>query len=73
MIDTGIYHGTPTNYGVLPGRRGLTEIGFEVITDFHQEIMKNIELKTHTELFQSYKQPSNTHLQIDAYLVARVN
>jgi len=73
VVDTGVYHGTPSNYGVPIGKRGSTEIGFQLISDFHQDIMKNVNLKTHLEFFQSYKQPSNTNLRMDAYLVARVN
>ncbi len=73
VIDTGIYHGTPTNYGVAIGKRGLTEVGFQLISDFHKEIIKNIEIKTHFEFFQSYKRPSNTNLRTDLYLTGKVN
>jgi len=73
VIDTGVYHGTPSNYGVPIGKRGLSFVGFTAISDFHKEVMKNLDLKTHMELFQSYKSPSNTNLRIDAIVVAKVN
>jgi len=73
VIDTGIYHGTPSNYGVPIGKKSLNEIGFSAISDFHKELLKNFDLKTHVEFYQSYESPGNTNLRMDAIIVAKVN
>lgn len=73
VIDTGIYHGTPTNYGVPIGKKSLTYLGFSATSDFHKEVIKNMDLKTHLELFQSFNIPNYTSLRVDAIIVAKVN
>lgn len=73
VIDTSLYKSTQSNYGVPVGERALTEAALQLVSNYDQDIAKNIHLKALFQFFESYIHSANTSTRLDISFTARVN
>ena len=74
VLDTTIYHNSPSNYGVPIGHTFKNELAFQAVATIDKDLMKNIHLNARYALFIPYQQPlAYISNRIDAVLTAKVN
>jgi Protein of unknown function (DUF3078) len=74
VLDTGIYHNQPDNYGVAIHHTFINQLAFQVVAAIDKDLMQNIHINARYALFVPYQQAlTYTTHRLDATLTAKVN
>lgn len=74
VLDTTVYPGQSTYYGVARGRTFKDEIAFQVVSTYDKDIATNLHLNARYSLFIPYgRSLVNIDHRLDATLAAKVN
>jgi hypothetical protein len=74
VLDTSVFHGQPTAYGVANGNTFKNELAFQLVAAVDKDLMQNLHINARYALFIPYQQPlAYTTHRMDATLTAKVN
>lgn len=74
VVDTNVFHGQPSVYGVDKGHTFRNDLAFQVVAALDKDLGKNLHLNTRYALFVPYGEPlAYVGHRIDAILTAKVN
>ncbi|MBX2841993.1 MAG: DUF3078 domain-containing protein [Flammeovirgaceae bacterium] len=62
-----------TDYGLMEGKKVLSELGIQVNSTLSAQIMENITFKNHINLFSNYEKMENVDVNWETLLVLRIN